>query len=62
MTPVRPTFTFRIDDELLKGLERVWERDGIATSEQIRRAIRTWLEQKGVLKTERKRPASRKRS
>jgi hypothetical protein len=40
----------------------VKDRDGIGISEQIRRAIRSWLKRKGVIKTERKRPASRKRS
>jgi hypothetical protein len=54
---------FRIDAELQEGLAAVWERDGIAISEQIRRAIRNWLEQKGVIeKTERKRVAPRRRS
>lgn len=37
------------------------ERDGVAESEQIRRAIRTWLESKDVIKSERKRAATRKR-
>jgi len=59
-SPRRVT-TFRIDADLLDGLQEVWERDGVAVSEQVRRAIRMWLEQKGVLKVERKRPASRKR-
>ncbi len=40
--------TFRIDDELLKGLREVKERDGVPQSEQIRRAIMMWLESKGV--------------
>jgi len=62
MTPVRKTLTFRIDDDLAEGLEAVWQRDHILQSEQIRVAIRQWLESRGVLKAERKRPASRKRS
>lgn len=54
---------FRIDEELLEGLNQVWERDGITAAEQVRRAIRTWLEEKGVSvkKTERKRAGTRKR-
>jgi hypothetical protein len=39
---------FRIDEELLDGLQLVWERDGISVAEQVRRAIRRWLEEKGV--------------
>ena len=54
--------TFRIDEELLEGLREVWDRDGVAPSEQIRRAIRMWLESKGVIKKAgRKRAATRKR-
>jgi hypothetical protein len=52
---------FRIDAELLEGLETVWERDGVRPAEQVRRAIRLWLASKGVLKAERKRAATRKR-
>lgn len=62
MTPKRKTFTFRVDDDVLDGLQLVWERDGILVSEQIRRALRLWLELKGVEKAERKRPANRKPS
>jgi len=62
MTPRRVS-TFRIDDELIDGLREVWERDGVPPSEQVRRAIRTWLESKGVIKkAERPRAATRKRS
>ena len=54
--------TFRIDEELLEGLRIVWDRDGVAPSEQIRRAIRMWLESKGVMKRAgRKRVEARKR-
>jgi hypothetical protein len=58
-SPRRVT-TFRIDQELLDGLHLVWERDGVAVSEQVRRAIRAWLESKGV-RAERKRVNPRKR-
>jgi Ribbon-helix-helix protein, copG family len=63
MTPIRRTVTFRIDDDLIDGLQLVWERDGVPVSEQLRRAVQDWLEKKGVkLKAERKRAATRKRS
>ena len=54
---------FRIDPEILDGLHAVKDRDGIPRSEQVRRALRAWLEEKGisVTKTERKRAVTRKR-
>ena len=55
-------YNFLIDPDLDAGLKAVKARDGINESEQIRRAIRTWLESKGVMKAERKRAANRKRS
>jgi Ribbon-helix-helix protein, copG family len=62
MTPRRIT-TFRIDEDLLDGLREVFERDGVAVPEQVRRAIRAWLEAKGVrVKADRKRATTRKRS
>lgn len=64
MTPKRVT-TMRLEDEQLEGLRLIWERDGIPVAEQVRRAIRAWLIQRGVgkeEKTERKRVATRKRS
>ena len=61
MAPERRIATFRLDDELLEGLKQVEERDGIPPSEQVRRAIRAWLEEKGVLKAERKRVGPRSR-
>jgi Arc/MetJ-type ribon-helix-helix transcriptional regulator len=47
MTPLRPT-NIRIDSELLDAMQTLLERDGISVSEQVRRAIRMWLETKGV--------------
>jgi hypothetical protein len=44
----RKVSAFRIDDDLLDGLQLVWERDHITVSEQVRVAIRAWLESKGV--------------
>jgi Ribbon-helix-helix protein, copG family len=63
MTPVRKVTTFRIDDDVLRAMEALKERDGMPLSEQIRRALRPWLEGKGVIeKAERKRAATRRRS
>ena len=53
---------FLIDPDLAAGLELVKQRDGIAKGEQIRRAIRAWLESKRAIKAERQRVAARKRS
>jgi hypothetical protein len=52
--------TFRLDDELLDAMQKLQARDGIAFSEQIRRALRPWLEGKGVL-AKRKQQTPRKR-
>ena len=38
----------RLESELSEGLQRVKDRDGISISEQIRRAVKTWLNSKGV--------------
>lgn len=47
MSPHPPT-TFRVEPELLEGMHALKERDGIPVSEQVRRAIRMWLESKDV--------------
>lgn len=60
MTP-RRKYSFYIDDQQYEGLKVVKERDGVLESEQIRRAINRWLEEKGVMKAERKRAVTRKR-
>ncbi len=39
-----------IDADLDAGLKSVKVREGIPESEQIRRALRDWLERKGVLR------------
>lgn len=39
---------FRLPEELLEGLRQVRVRDGVPVSEQVRRAIITWLDSKGV--------------
>ena len=40
--------TFRVDEELFAGMQRLTERDGIPVSEQVRRALRMWLEAKKI--------------
>ena len=60
---IRQLFTFPIDDDLRKALRAVKAEEGISEAEQIRRAIRIWLEHRGTLKkAERKRAATRRRS
>jgi hypothetical protein len=44
----RRRYNFWIDDDQREGLREVKERDGVLESEQIRRAIKAWLEAKGV--------------
>ena len=44
--------TFRLETEILAALEAIRERDGIPVSEQVRRALKEWIAEKGVhLKT-----------
>ena len=62
MTPLRQT-NIRIDSELLDGLQEISERDGVPVSEQVRRAIRMWLESKGLkVKTAPRRGATRRKA
>jgi hypothetical protein len=65
VTPrTRKLYSFWIDPAQAAGLKAIKERDGVPESVQIRRAIDTWLNEKGVAekKTERPRAATRKRS
>ena len=55
--------TFRLETEILAALEEIRTRDGVPVSEQVRRALKGWIEGKGVtMKPERKRADTRKRS
>jgi Ribbon-helix-helix protein, copG family len=47
-------YSLRLDHDLARLLKDVKARDGISESEQIRRALRRWFEQKGVLKRKRR--------
>jgi hypothetical protein len=59
--PRKKLAAFRLDPELIAGLEDVKERTGAPIAEQVRRAIARWLEQNGVsLKAERKRVGARR--
>jgi hypothetical protein len=49
-TPPRTGSTFRLDHDLVEAMDALQARDGILPSEQVRRALRPWLEQKGVLR------------
>lgn len=55
MTP-RKIVTFRLDEDLLDGLQAVWERDGVSVPEQVRRAVQAWLESRGALADSSERP------
>ena len=62
VTP-RSRYTFFIDEDQRGALADIEERDGISESEQIRRAIKAWVEKKGVgKKMERPRVSPRSRS
>jgi hypothetical protein len=64
MTPSEKKQTaFRIEPEILDGLQLLKERDGIPISEQVRRALREWLDRRGVkLKTAPRRATTRRRT
>jgi len=48
MSPRRRIFTFAIDDDLAAGMKTLKDREGIPESEQARRAIRTFLTDRGI--------------
>jgi hypothetical protein len=63
MTSIRRVATFRLDDDLLEGMQVIWERDGVQPSEQVRRALRAWLESKDVkMKAAPRRASTRRRA
>ena len=47
---------FYMDPELSDGLKLLKEREGITEAEQVRRAVREWLERKGALKRAKRKP------
>jgi hypothetical protein len=61
MTP-RKRYSFWINDKQADGLKVVKAAEDISESEQIRQALNDWLKKKGVMKADRKRASTRKRS
>ena len=47
MSPKELT-AFRVDADIMEGLRRVKDRDGVPLSVQVDRALRAWLADKGV--------------
>jgi hypothetical protein len=45
------TMTVRIDADLAEAMDALHTRQGTPLSEQIRRALRPWLEAQGVLRS-----------
>lgn len=41
--------TFYLDDELAEGLKTLKAERGVPETEQVRRAVRMWLESEGIL-------------
>ena len=50
----RKLYNFLIDPDLAVGLKALKEREGVAASETVRRAVRAWLVERGVLKPARR--------
>jgi hypothetical protein len=62
MTP-KKLAAFRLDLELIVGLEEVKRKTGAPIAEQVRRAIQAWLASHGVkARADRRRGATRRRS
>jgi hypothetical protein len=41
-------YSQRLEIALINALQKIKKRDGIPVSEQVKRAIRAWLEKRGV--------------
>ena len=54
MPTPKPFMAFRPDPALAKAMAKLTERDGMSTSEQIRRGVRLLLKQKGLWKEKKK--------
>jgi len=61
MSPTERPIAFRPDEDLLEAMETLRTRDGVPYSQQIRRALRDWLESKGVLEKAARRRVSPRR-
>jgi hypothetical protein len=63
VTPRKKLAAFRLDPELIEGLQAVKDRTGAPIAEQVRRAIVAWLKANGITpEADRKRVTPRKRS
>jgi hypothetical protein len=62
VTPKERSVTFRVEADLAAGMDMLRERYGTPFSEQIRRALRAWLQSQGVVKAERPRAGTRRRA
>jgi hypothetical protein len=65
MSPKEMT-AFRIEPEIMDALRRVKDRDGVPLSVQVDRALRAWLDKKGVVLVDKAsgraaKPATRRR-
>ena len=58
----RQLINFRIDSDLAAGLKLVAVRDGVPQSEQVRRAIRAWLEGRKAIKAASRRAQTRRKA
>ena len=58
----KQAMNIRVDPDLVVALEAIRDAEGIPVSEQIRRGIRLWLDQKGATPTTAKRKASSTRA
>jgi hypothetical protein len=45
---------FRLPTDISNAMQRIKREEGIPQSEQVRRALRVWLEKRGALKQARK--------
>jgi predicted DNA-binding protein len=60
--PRKKLAAFRLDPELIEGLQLVKAKTGAPIAEQVRRAIVAWLRANGLTeKADRKRSGARKR-
>ena len=48
MATAKRQTAFRIEPEIMDGLHALKERDGVPISEQVRRALRAWLDAKQI--------------
>ena len=65
MAAQRKFTAFRLDEDLLAGLERIRDAEGITIGEQLRRAVRGWLKKKrngAKKKTARRRVVARRKA